>query len=272
MSDQPRFGYTIGLLGAAGIHALILFGITSKETFTPPEFGVEVATTGVEVALVAALPADNVDAVEAVQTPPEEVQPETPPEETPQPEPEPEPVVEPEPPAEPEPVTPPEMAVPKPTPAPTPEAKPTPAKPAATPKPKPNPTPSKPKAAQARTTGNTGSVSGDGSSAIPGNDATTAAAAMGALTAQPGYLRNPHPAYPEEARKAGQQGVVHLRVKLDEKGGIQSVTLSRTSGFPMLDERALTTVREKWRFKPAKRGRNPVASDVVIPIRFTLNK
>lgn len=275
MSEKPLLGYTIGLLGAVGVHALILFGIKSRDTgdYTPPEFGVAIANTGVEVDLVAALPAEEV--VEAAVEEPE--QPEMEPE--PEPEPEPELPPEPEPPEPlPEPVTPPEMPVPEATPAPTPEPEQTPATPqptpkptpAATPKPKPKPKPSPQASSSAQPTNR--SASGDGSSAIPGSDATTAAAATGALSAQPGYLRNPHPAYPEEARKAGQQGVVHLRVQLDERGSILSVSLSRSSGYPLLDERALSTVREKWRFKPARRGRAAVASDVVIPIRFTLNR
>jgi protein TonB len=115
-------------------------------------------------------------------------------------------------------------------------------------------------------------ASGDGSSAIPGHDATTAKVSAGALGAKPGYLRNPHPAYPEEARAAGQQGVVTLYVRVDEQGRVASVRVSRSSGFSILDERARSTVANQWAFKPAKAGGIPIASDVIIPIRFTLDR
>ena len=108
--------------------------------------------------------------------------------------------------------------------------------------------------------------------ALPGNDATTATAAAGAASAKPGYLRNPHPAYPEAARAARQQGVVMLQVRVGAGGNVSSVRVARSSGFPLLDERARSTVAERWKFRPAKAGGVPIASDVTIPIRFTLGR
>jgi len=113
---------------------------------------------------------------------------------------------------------------------------------------------------------------GDGSSAVPGNDATTAKAASGANSAKAGYLRNPHPAYPEAARAAKQQGVVTLLVNVDAGGGVNGVRITRSSGFPLLDERARSTVAGSWKFKPAKANGVPIASSVSIPIRFTLER
>jgi protein TonB len=85
-------------------------------------------------------------------------------------------------------------------------------------------------------------------------------------------LRNPHPAYPEDARAAGQQGTVMLFVKVDAQGKVVSVRVSGSSGFASLDERARSTVAGQWSFKPAKAGGVPVVSEVIIPIRFTLNR
>jgi protein TonB len=148
------------------------------------------------------------------------------------------------------------MTLPEPVPQPKP----------APPQPKPKQQkPAPPKPAPAR-------ASGDGSSKVPGNDATTAQVSAGAQSAKPGYLRNPHPAYPEEARAAGQQGVVTLSVEVNAQGGVASVRVVRSSGFPVLDERARSTVASRWAFKPAKAGGVPVASEVIIPIRFTLNR
>ena len=58
------------------------------------------------------------------------------------------------------------------------------------------------------------------------------------LGAKPAYLRNPHPAYPEEARAAHEQGVVTLRVNVNASGHVTNVRVVQSSGFPILDERA----------------------------------
>ena len=44
----------------------------------------------------------------------------------------------------------------------------------------------------------------------------------------------------------------------------------RSSGFAPLDESAVTTVRERWRFVPARRDGVAVESRVTVPIRFRL--
>src|SRR5438876_933963 len=48
------------------------------------------------------------------------------------------------------------------------------------------------------------------------------------------------------------------------------VRMIRSSGFAPLDESAVTTVRERWRFVPARRDGVPVESRVTVPIRFRL--
>lgn len=95
--------------------------------------------------------------------------------------------------------------------------------------------------------------------------------ASGAQNAKPGYLRNPHPTYPEAARQAGLEGVVLLRVSVSAAGAVTSVRVERSSGHTALDQKALTTVRERWKFKPALWQGQRVASEIAIPIRFSLN-
>jgi len=237
--ERPgQSSYTLGLLAACVVHAAVIFGWpAARVKMESVVFDVEAADSSVEVSLVAALPTEE----PVVQPPPPEPPPvEVPPEPMPQPPPIPE--------------KPPEMTIPEPAPAPKPPP----------PQLKPKPRPPKP-AGVARPTG-------DGSSAIPGPDATTAKVSAGAVGVKPGYLRNPHPSYPEAARAAGQQGTVTLFVRVDEAGRVASVRVSRSSGFASLDERARSTVAGRWAFKPAKAGGVPVASDVIIPIRFTLNR
>jgi periplasmic protein TonB len=240
-------GYWMGFLVAMGIHAaLMFFWPHGRAPDRQVEFAVEAGDASVEVTLVAAPPAEDT-------TPPVE-QPAQPPQPPPEPEPQPVP---------PPPEKPAEMTLPEPPPKPTEIEQ----KRESTPAPHPRKPPVSPHPAT-----NARRNAGDGSSAIPGNDATTAKAASGAISSKPGYLRNPHPAYPEEARIARQQGAVSLRVSVDVAGHVVSVRVTSSSGFPILDERARSTVAERWVFKPASSGGTPVPSEVVIPIRFTLDR
>lgn len=100
--------------------------------------------------------------------------------------------------------------------------------------------------------------------AMPGgaSPATTQAA--------PDYLSNPPPAYPAPSRKAGEQGVVLLAVRVNPAGRPERVEIRRGSGFARLDSAALAAVR-RWRFKPATRAGRPVPVQIEVPIRFQLN-
>lgn len=112
---------------------------------------------------------------------------------------------------------------------------------------------------------------GDGSSPVPGQDATTFYSGGGALTeAKPNYLKNPAPAYPWEAREKGWEGVVVLKVAVDKDGRPVRLEREKSSGHDILDESALKTVR-KWRFRPARLGAIPVDSTVLVPVRFELD-
>ncbi len=113
-------------------------------------------------------------------------------------------------------------------------------------------------------------LKGDGSSAVPGTDPTTLYSQGGAMTQlKPNYLRNPAPRYPEQARKMGQQGLVLLSVSVSQNGRPMDIRLTQSSGFPLLDEAALRTVK-KWKFEPARLGSLRIESRVEIPIRFEL--
>ncbi|MGE0680260.1 MAG: energy transducer TonB [Candidatus Binatia bacterium] len=90
------------------------------------------------------------------------------------------------------------------------------------------------------------------------------------IAAQPDYGVNPKPRYPMLARRLGAQGVVLLRVQVREDGTVATVELARSSGFSMLDDSAARTVRESWRFVPARIDGTPIASWVEVPIRFVL--
>ena len=83
------------------------------------------------------------------------------------------------------------------------------------------------------------------------------------------YLRNPPPAYPTLSRRLGEEGRVVLRVLVSPAGTAQEVEVRTPSGHARLDAAAREAV-QRWRFVPAKRGDDPVAAWVLIPISFRL--
>jgi protein TonB len=84
-----------------------------------------------------------------------------------------------------------------------------------------------------------------------------------------GYLINPKPVYPPEARKRRQEGLVILHAFLSGDGLPQRVEIAQSSGYSLLDAAALDAVRQ-WRFAPARLGNLALASQIEVPIRFKL--
>lgn len=82
---------------------------------------------------------------------------------------------------------------------------------------------------------------------------------------------NPPPPYPLDALNAGIEGRVLILVSIRSDGRVADARISDSSGSPSLDQAALATVRS-WRFEPARRDGRPVAYDVVVPVRFTINR
>jgi protein TonB len=92
----------------------------------------------------------------------------------------------------------------------------------------------------------------------------------GARQAQPDYLRNPPPVYPEQARVEHRQGVVLLMVSVSDSGDPTSVTVSRSSGYTNFDDSAVRAVR-RWKFHPASAGGMNIPSTVGVPVNFELH-
>jgi protein TonB len=82
---------------------------------------------------------------------------------------------------------------------------------------------------------------------------------------------NQPPVYPQEARLAGQEGVVIVLALSDASGAVEQVSIEESSGFPLLDDSALEAVR-RWRFVPALENGVAVAGYVRVPIRFVLRR
>ena len=94
-------------------------------------------------------------------------------------------------------------------------------------------------------------------------------AAGESMNNRPGYLTNPKPAYPPEARRRKQQGLVVLNVFITGEGRPQRVEVAQSSGYVLLDEAALTAIKQ-WQFTPARVGNMAVISQVEVPVRFRL--
>ena len=87
--------------------------------------------------------------------------------------------------------------------------------------------------------------------------------------ASPLYRENPVPEYPLIARKRGYQGTVVLEVLVNREGRVKELTLSASSGYSVLDQAALASVRT-WLFEPGMRGGEKVDMWVKVPVRFRL--
>ena len=157
---------------------------------------------------------------------------------------------------------------PAPAPAPAPVA------PPAKPRPRPaavsrRPTPTPPAPPESAAPG--GGAEGDGVAAVRGGSGGgDGSGGDGSGGARVAYGTNPLPPYPLVARRLGKEGVVLLEVLVAPDGRAADVRMIRSSGFAPLDESAVTTVRERWRFVPARRDGVAVESRVTVPIRFRL--
>lgn len=82
---------------------------------------------------------------------------------------------------------------------------------------------------------------------------------------------NPPPLYPTEAYEKGQEGVVQLLVSVTGQGTVATLKVHRSSGVESLDQAALKAVRD-WKFQPATYRGRPVASKVLVPVGFQIER
>lgn len=83
------------------------------------------------------------------------------------------------------------------------------------------------------------------------------------------YLNNPHPPYPRQSRRMGEEGKVFIAVQIDVDGTAAQALVKQSSGHARLDQTALETVL-KWKFVPGKKAGVPQKMWVNIPINFIL--
>lgn len=83
------------------------------------------------------------------------------------------------------------------------------------------------------------------------------------------YLAEPMLSYPRISRELGEQGVVRLKVLVDEQGRPQDIEVARSSGYPRLDQQAVQAMK-KARFQPHLEDGQARKVWVVAPLTFNL--
>lgn len=85
------------------------------------------------------------------------------------------------------------------------------------------------------------------------------------------YVREPSPRYPPQSRRLREQGLVVLRVVIDERGEASSIEIETSSGHTRLDDAARDAVL-RAAFRPYVEDGEPRRALVLIPIEFALNR
>jgi protein TonB len=83
------------------------------------------------------------------------------------------------------------------------------------------------------------------------------------------YLREPAPRYPPQSRRLREQGLVVLRVVIDERGVACDIDIESSSGHARLDLAAKEAV-SRAAFRPYIEDGMPRRALVLIPIEFSL--
>ncbi len=92
--------------------------------------------------------------------------------------------------------------------------------------------------------------------------------AHGTGRSHPTAIFQPNPEFSERARKEKKQGVVTLSLVVNQYGLPENVRVMRPVGYG-LDEKAISCVRQ-WRFKPAEKNGEPVATEIAVQLDFHL--
>lgn len=115
-------------------------------------------------------------------------------------------------------------------------------------------------------------------STVPAGPVTAAPAGQGGgASAQPKvlpssavrYLLEPMLSYPRISRELGEEGVVRLKVLVDEHGHPRNIEVARSSGYPRLDQQAVQAM-SKARFQPHLEDGQARSVWVMAPLTFNL--
>jgi protein TonB len=87
-------------------------------------------------------------------------------------------------------------------------------------------------------------------------------------------LSNTHttPPYPAEARTLSHQGTVLLQMIVSAQGDVTAANVVQSSGFPELDQAAVSWVIGHWKYKPALQSGVAMAGQTEAAVRFDLKQ
>jgi protein TonB len=105
----------------------------------------------------------------------------------------------------------------------------------------------------------------DPRAALGGGGSTTA-------SVRPSVVYAPKPPYPWAARRAGFEGSLVAMVEIAKDGRVKAAQLLESSGREDCDLTALNTIRERWRFEPARFLGQPVEWSQRISIVYSLRQ
>jgi TonB family protein len=89
------------------------------------------------------------------------------------------------------------------------------------------------------------------------------------LTVPPKCVYQPVPSYTQEAKDAKAEGIILLQAIIRKDGQVTDVKILQGLGYG-LDESAINTIREKWRFEPGTLNGQPVDVMANIEVSFRL--
>lgn len=96
------------------------------------------------------------------------------------------------------------------------------------------------------------------------------------VRAEQGKIKSPsvvsqHIKYPPLAQDEGMEGKVLVRVVIETDGTVSHVSVVQSSGFTILDEAAIDSVKQ-WMFTPAASDGKPIKSVSIMPIFYKLQE
>lgn len=113
----------------------------------------------------------------------------------------------------------------------------------------------------------------EGTLVLAANTHASSGTAAAARDVEAGYRAVKPPVYPAEAIRNRTEGTVVVRVTIDKDGTVRAVSVDHAepaATVATLGTAAVEAVK-KWTFDPARSGGVAVASDMLVPIRFSLH-
>jgi len=94
--------------------------------------------------------------------------------------------------------------------------------------------------------------------------------AIADTVAAPIFATHTTPPYPPMARRLGQEGTVGLRITVAPDGSVADVEIVKSSGIQQLDQTAADWVKAHWRYSPAIKNGQAIASTAMATVTFNL--